>query len=205
MNSGYFRLLAGLGNPGSKYNETRHNLGFMALEKLAEIERVSFSNNKKLLGQIAEIGLGASKRRLLMPNTFMNESGRSIRAAMDWFDIKTDQLLVIVDDIDLPLGKIRFRERGGSGGHNGLKSIIKHLGTETFSRIRIGIGSPKNNDDASERKERTVSHVLGSFSNSEKKIIESVLKEIIDNLELLENFGLTKGAEKLNSYKYNYD
>ncbi len=128
MSSGDFQLLVGLGNPGSKYESTRHNIGFMALQRLAFQASASFRLNNKLFGQLADIRNGLKKRRLLMPNTYMNESGRSINAAMQWFDLNINQILIIVDDMDLPLGKLRFREEGSSGGHNGLKSIISELG-----------------------------------------------------------------------------
>ena len=104
-----FQLLVGLGNPGSSYNNTRHNVGFMALEKLAKINSTSFTINKKIFGNIADIGNGANKKRLLMPNTFMNDSGRSIRAAMNWFNIEPSQILILVDDIDLPLQFENYR------------------------------------------------------------------------------------------------
>ena len=142
MSSGDFQLLVGLGNPGSKYESTRHNIGFMALQRLACQDSASFRLNNKLYGQLADIRNGLKKRRLLMPNTYMNESGRSIRAALDWFDLDVNNLLVLVDDMDLPLGRIRLRSKGSSGGHNGLRSIIQPLGTQEFCRIRIGIGPP---------------------------------------------------------------
>ncbi len=199
--SGDLRLLVGLGNPGSKYSSTRHNVGFMVLEKLAAKESASFSTNKKLFGQLAEIGFGDQKRRLLMPDTFMNESGRSVKAAMNWFDLELDQILVVVDDIDLPLGKLRVRSQGGAGGHNGLKSIINNLGTQNFSRLRIGIGQPLI---ASEGKQvRTISHVLGSFNSQEKVIMENVFNKVVLGLNLIQEVGLEKAANHLNSMKSN--
>ena len=152
--SGDFRLLVGLGNPGPKYTATRHNIGFMVLKRLAVKESIEFRQNKKLLGRLAEIGVGANAISLLMPNTYMNESGNSIRASMDWFGLEINQLLILVDDMDLPLGKLRLKEQGSSGGHNGLKSIISHLGTEDFCRLRIGIGAPS--EMMMDRKEKTI-------------------------------------------------
>ena len=169
MSSGDFQLLVGLGNPGSKYENTRHNIGFMALQRLAFQASVSFRLNKRLFGQLADIRNGSKKRRLLMPNTYMNESGRSINAAMQWFDLDINQILIIVDDMDLPLGKLRFRQEGSSGGHNGLKSIISELGRKDFCRLRIGIGPPS--DTAHERKDKTVRHVLGRFTKEELSLI----------------------------------
>ncbi len=199
MRSSDFRLLVGLGNPGSQYIKTRHNIGFMALQRIAEEESASFSTNKSLYGQITSIGIGEQKKRLLMPNTFMNESGRSVSAAIQWFDLEINQLLVIVDDMDLPLGKIRIRESGSSGGHNGLKSIINHLGSENFCRLRIGIGSPSLVH--SERKQKTIPHVLGEFKKNESQIVECVLDNVLKGLELINNFGLNRGSTYINSYK----
>ena len=134
-----------------------------------------------------------------MPTTFMNESGRSIKAAKDWFGLHNNELLVLVDDMDLPLGKIRLRSKGSSGGHNGLKSIIKHLGTSDFNRLKIGIGPPSS--ITKERKMKTVSHVLGSFSSEEIPILNSVIQEIIIGIELLQTNGWEKTSTRLNSYK----
>ena len=197
MSSGDFQLLVGLGNPGSKYESTRHNIGFMALQRLAFQDSASFRLNNKLFGQLADISNGLKKRRLLMPNTYMNESGRSINAAMQWFDLDINQILIIVDDMDLPLGKLRFREEGSSGGHNGLKSIISELGRKDFCRLRIGIGPPS--EAAHERKDKTVRHVLGRFTKEEHSKVEIVLDKVIKGLEIIEEFGLKKGVTFINS------
>ncbi len=197
MSSGDFQLLVGLGNPGSKYENTRHNVGFMALKRLAFQESASFKINNKLYGQLADIHNGLKKRRLLMPSTYMNESGRSINAAMQWFDLDINQILIIVDDMDLPLGKLRFRKEGSSGGHNGLKSIISQLGRKDFCRLRIGIGHPSH--IAHERKEQTVSHVLGKFTKEEHCKVDIVLDKVIKGLEIIEKFGLKKGVAFINS------
>ena len=175
MESGNFRLIAGLGNPGLEYQGTRHNIGFMAVEKIAHKESVRFNLNKKVYGNIASIGSGESIKRLLMPITYMNESGRSINAAMKWYGIEASEILVLVDDMDLPLGKLRFRKEGGSGGHNGLKDIISHLGRKEFCRLRIGIGPPEV--ISSERQKDTTAHVLGRFNKEENSKIEEVLEK----------------------------
>ncbi len=196
-----FKLLVGLGNPGSSYTKTRHNVGFMALEKLASRNSSPFKLNKKLFGHIAEIGIGETKKRLLMPSTYMNESGRSLNAAMNWFNLKSNQILIIVDDIDLPVGKIRIRTKGSSGGHNGLKSIINTLGTENFCRLKIGIGHPL--PFSKNRKDKTISHVLGSFNSNEKATIEKILEEVITGLDLIQNSGLAIGMNHLNGFNNN--
>lgn len=132
-------LFVGLGNPGAKYSGTRHNLGFEALDSLASKHGAAFSS--KFQGQLAEIRLSGHKIYLLKPETFMNLSGRSVLEAVSFFKIPAESHLVVVsDDLDLPPGALRLREKGGPGGHNGLKSIIEVLGSELFPRIRMGIG-----------------------------------------------------------------
>ena len=196
MESGGLRLVVGLGNPGQRYAGTRHNVGFMALELLASKESVRFKATAKLRGELAEVGFGSSRMRLLMPQTYMNESGRSIRAAMDWFDLSADQVLVLVDDMDLPLGRLRLRAKGSAGGHNGLKSTIQHLGTQDFARLRIGIGAPGRSPE--ERRARTVSHVLGSFHQSEQPLLKDVLNEVLHGLDLIQRQGLERAGNRLN-------
>ena len=193
------KLLVGLGNPGTEYYKTRHNVGFMVLEEIARQNNCTFRESKKLYGKTCEIGSGNCKKRLLMPNTYMNESGKSVRSAKDWFNFESHQLIVLVDDMDLPLGKIRLRSKGGSGGHNGLKSIINHLGTSEFKRLRIGIGSPSKIQ--TERKSKTVSHVLGRFSKEEFVILNFVIKEIMSCIESITSNNWEKITTRLNSYK----
>ena len=199
MLSDDLKLLVGLGNPGSEYHKTRHNVGFMVLEEMAKQNNCTFRESKKLYGKTCEIGTSIIKTRLLMPNTFMNESGKSVRSAKDWFDFETHQLIVLVDDMDLPLGKIRVRSKGSSGGHNGLKSIINHLGTNEFRRLKIGIGSPS--ELQKERKSKTVSHVLGRFSKEEFVILNFIMKEIISCIESITSNNWEKITTRLNSYR----
>jgi PTH1 family peptidyl-tRNA hydrolase len=193
------QLVVGLGNPGAKYAGTRHNVGFMALEHLAATMQSGFRSQAKLHGLLAEVGQGASRLRLLMPQTFMNESGRSIRAALDWFSLEPSQLLVVVDDMDLPLGKLRLRASGSAGGHNGLRSTISHLGTQDFPRLCIGIGAPAPNPV--ERKQRTVGHVLGRFEPHEQKLLGAVLDEVEIGIGLVQRLGLERAGNRLNSFQ----
>ncbi|MCP9849645.1 aminoacyl-tRNA hydrolase [Cyanobium sp. Morenito 9A2] len=193
------QLLVGLGNPGSDYEATRHNVGFMALERLAAQAGVRFRTQAKLHGQLADLPQGSARLRLLMPQTYMNESGRSIRAALDWFHLRPSQVLLIVDDMDLPLGRLRLRASGGAGGHNGLRSAIAHLGTQDFPRLRIGIGAPALNPE--ERRARTVSHVLGRFTAAEQPLVGAVLEEVLVGLTLMQRLGLERAATRLNSYQ----
>jgi len=192
------QLLVGLGNRGDKYAGTRHNVGFMALERMAARAGGNFRNQTKLHGLLAEVGQGDRRLRLLMPQTFMNESGRSIRAALDWFGLEPEQMLVLVDDMDLPLGRLRLRLSGGAGGHNGLRSTIAHLGGQDFPRLRIGIGAPALNPV--ERKQRTVGHVLGRFAPAEQPVLDEVLDEVLAGIDLIQRLGLERAGNRLNGF-----
>ena len=165
--------LIGLGNPGKKYSKTRHNIGFLLLEKLSKKHNSNFLIKDKLKSSCSEFQINNCTFRLFLPNTFMNNSGDAVRAIVDWYKINLDQILIIVDDKDLPLGKIRFRQKGSSGGHNGLKSIIEQLQTQNFKRIKIGIGSPPL---IKGKKFNTISHVLGNISTEEKTILNKVYR-----------------------------
>ena len=193
------RLVVGLGNPGTKYEGTRHNIGFMALEQMASREGFSFRQQSKLHGLAAEHGIGESRLRLLMPQTYMNDSGRSIRAALDWFGFTPEQLLVLVDDMDIPLGRLRLRAQGSAGGHNGLRSTIQHLGTQAFPRLRIGIGAPA--DNPAERRARTVSHVLGSFSRAEQPEVDAVLDGVLEAIQRIQRQGLDRAGNWINGFR----
>ena len=175
--------LIGLGNPGKKYSQSRHNIGFLLLENLANKYNTNFLLKEKLKSSCSEFKINGSSYRLFLPNTFMNNSGDAVRAIVDWYKINLDQVFIIVDDKDLPLGKIRFRKKGSSGGHNGLKSIIKKLQTQSFNRIRIGIGIPPSIQGTNNL--NTVSHVLGNISPEEKSILDKVYKQVIESLEQL--------------------
>ena len=193
------RLVVGLGNPGTKYEGTRHNIGFMALEQMASREGFSFRQQSKLHGLAAEHGIGESRLRLLMPQTYMNDSGRSIRAALDWFGFTPEQLLVLVDDMDIPLGRLRLRAQGSAGGHNGLRSTIQHLGTQAFPRLRIGIGAPA--DNPAERRARTVSHVLGPFSRAEQSKVDDVLDGVLEAIQRIQRQGLDRAGNWINGFR----
>lgn len=193
------QLLVGLGNPGPRYANTRHNVGFLVLERLAAAGGQTFRQQGKLHGLVAELGVGPDRMRLLMPQTFMNDSGRSVRAALDWFGFRADQMLVIVDDMDLPLGRLRLRASGSAGGHNGLRSIIQYLGSQEFARLRIGIGAPAG--DPRDRKIQAVGHVLGPFSWSEQPILSQVMEEVARGVELIRQQGLERAGNRLNSFR----
>ena len=175
--------LVGLGNPGKRYSKNRHNIGFLLLENLSKKYNSNFSLKDKLKSSCSEFKIKDSTYRLFLPNTFMNNSGDAVRAIVDWYKINLDQLFVILDDKDLPLGKVRFRKKGSSGGHNGLKSIIEKLQTQNFNRIRIGIGSPPSIQGVNNF--NTISHVLGNISQEEKSILDKVYEHVIKSLEKL--------------------
>lgn len=153
--SGTVKLIVGLGNPGAKYRETKHNIGFIAMDEMAHRHGMAF-NKSKFEAVYAEGFIGTEKVLLVKPQTFMNESGRSVRPLMDYYGVDEEDLVVVYDDLDLPVGKIRLRQKGSAGGHNGIKSIIQHLGTKEFNRIRIGVGRPYPN-------QTVVQHVLSGF------------------------------------------
>ena len=176
-------FLIGLGNPGKKYSNSRHNIGFILLENFSKKHNSNFLLKDKLKSSCSEFRIKDSIYRLFLPNTYMNNSGDAVRGIVDWYKINLDQLFIVVDDKDLPLGKVRFRKKGSSGGHNGLKSIIEKLQTQNFNRIRIGIGSPRSNQGT--KNFNTISHVLGNISQEEKSILDSVYKQVIESLEKL--------------------
>ena len=190
--------LIGLGNPGKKYSKNRHNIGFLILENLSEKYNSNFILKAKLKSSLSEFKINNFTYRLFLPNTFMNNSGDAVQAILDWYKINIDQIIIIVDDKDLPLGKIRFRKKGSSGGHNGLKSIIKKLQTQDFNRIRIGIGSPLLNKETNNF--NTIAHVLGNISLEEKLILDKVYKRVIENLEQLNTKKEEHIIHKLNSF-----
>ncbi len=175
--------LIGLGNPGKKYSKNRHNIGFLILENLSKKYNSNFLLKDKLKSSCSEFKINDSTYRLFLPNTFMNNSGDAVRAIVDWYKINLDKVFIIVDDKDIPIGKIRFRKKGSSGGHNGLKSIIEKLQTDNFNRIRIGIGSPRLMNGTNSF--NTVSHVLGDISIKEQSILDKVYKRVIESLEQL--------------------
>lgn len=183
-------LLVGLGNPGQKYAETRHNIGFMLIDRLAQDWGIKLSEDRKFQGEYGEGPVpGVGKIRLLKPTTFMNQSGRSLRAVLDWYKLTPQQILVIYDDMDLPLGRLRLRQSGSAGTHNGMKSIISHLSCKDFPRLRLGISLPRSQSD--DRHDATVSHVLGKFAAAEQPL----LKQVLDLAQEATDTALRSGVE----------
>jgi len=180
------KLIVGLGNPEAKYDKTRHNIGFQAVDTIARLWQTSWQENRRFQGTLAEANLpGKGKIRLLKPLTYMNRSGESVRAVSDWYKIPPESILVVYDDLDLPVGRLRIRLSGSSGGHNGIKSIISHLNVEKFPRLRVGIGKTKPNEE-------TIGHVLGKFAPDEVPVIGEALKLSVEAIE----HSLTQGLEK---------
>lgn len=192
------QLIVGLGNPGTKYEGTRHNVGFAALDTLAKTWQVPWSERRQFHGFFAEgPGPQGQRLRLLKPTTFMNRSGQSIRAVVDWFKLPEDSVLVIYDDMDLPTGRLRLRLSGSAGGHNGMKSAIAHLGTQNFPRLRIGIGRPS--ELGAEVEGETISHVLGRFSPSEDRLLTQALDQVISAVELSLRQGVEQAMNRYNA------
>lgn len=179
-------LIVGLGNPEPKYDRTRHNIGFEAVDTLAQAWQLSWKENKRFQGLFCEgVSPYGNKIRLLKPLTYMNRSGQAVRAVMDWYKIAPQSLLVIYDDMDLPVGRLRIRLSGSAGGHNGMKSIIAHLNSQSFPRLRVGIGK-------SDGKKPTISHVLGKFTPTETSVVAEVLYLSVKAIEC----SLKEGMEK---------
>lgn len=192
------QLLVGLGNPEPKYDRTRHNIGFAAVDALANAWKISLSENRKFQAEFGEsLGPRGEKMRLLKPLTYMNLSGQAMRAAVDWYKLPPESVLVIYDDLDLPVGRLRMRLSGSAGGHNGMKSAIAHLGTDQFPRLRIGIGKPQNTSANSDKE--TISYVLGKFSAQESQLVEKVLKLVVEAVELSLHQGIEKAMSLYNS------
>ena len=187
------QLIVGLGNPEPKYDKTRHNIGFDAVDALARRAQSSWNENRRFQALFAEAQASkGDKLRLLKPLTYMNRSGQAIRAAMDWYKLPPESVLIIYDDMDLPVGRLRLRLSGSAGGHNGIKSAIAHLGTQNFPRLRIGIGKSGTEKDS-------VSHVLGKFSLHETQLMSEVLQLVVDAVELSLKQGVEKAMSLYNS------
>lgn len=186
-------LIAGLGNPDPEYLRTRHNAGFWFVDALAANCGTSFGHNKKLSGDTAEVGIGQHRIRLLKPMTYMNESGRSVGQALSYFKIAPERLLVVYDEIDLATGRVQLKFGGGHAGHNGMRSIIDHVGPN-FWRLRLGVGHPG-------RKERVAGHVLKRASTEEEALIIDSIRDALEALPVMLDQGAEKAKTQLHSRK----
>jgi len=181
-----FPLIVGLGNPGRQYEDTRHNIGFMLLDRLASSSGGAFQSSPKWQSHIAK--LPGDGTLLLKPQTFMNLSGRALLQVMSFYKWTPAQILVVYDDAALPLGTLRFREKGSAGGHNGIKSILQHLGTDAFPRLKIGIGGGHPGE--------MVGHVLGKFMPDERELLENTLATALDAVQLARSQGIAAAANR---------
>ena len=184
------RLIVGLGNPGKDYADTRHNVGFRCINRLAKIHGISLSQR----GSQAQFGVGeveGNKVVLAKPRTFMNLSGKSVKLLMERFQVASSDVLIIHDELDLPLGKIRLYSGGGSGGHKGVESIITYLGSPNFNRLRVGIGRPQGGEDAT-------AFVLSHFIPDEKAVIEDTIAKVAEAIFCLLRDGMTAAMNKYN-------
>ena len=184
-------LIVGLGNPGADYAKTRHNTGFLLVEKLAEQWQAGWTNERKFQARVARAECASKQVLLAEPQTFMNLSGEAVGALVKFYQLPLEKILVVVDDADLPLGEIRLRPGGGTGGHHGLESVTQHLGSKDFARLRIGIGR-KN-----EAREIT-GHVLGKFGADESALLEKVLERAANQMAYWLDAGLQKAMNQFN-------
>ena len=184
-------LLVCLGNPGDKYENTRHNVGFMVADEIAERQRKPIQRLKfKALTNVLTIS--GEKVLVMKPITYMNLSGEAVRQAADFSKIPPDRVLVVSDDTALPVGRLRIRVKGSAGGHNGLKNIIQHLGTDQFPRLRVGVGEKPHPDyDMAD-------WVLGKFVGEDKKAIDAAIKRAADAIECILDQGIDRGMGKFN-------
>jgi len=180
-------LVAGLGNPGPKYERTRHNAGFWFLDALAHRAGISLKNERKLHGRACRARIGEVEAVLLAPETFMNDSGRSLRAATDFYRIPVENVLIAHDELDLPPGTVRLKQGGGHGGHNGLRSAFSHLGSPDFWRLRIGIGHPG-------QAEQVTPWVLSRAGAEDERSIESAIERA---LEVMSDFLSGRAGEAM--------
>ena len=183
------KLVFGLGNPGAEYQNTRHNIGFLVVDELAKRYGVQWRH--KFNSQYSDFIDRGIKVTLIKPLTYMNLSGNAVAQWVNFYKISLDNILIVVDDISLPFGAVRFRKKGSHGGHNGLKSIINSLGTTEFPRMRVGVGSPPPHTSV-------VEWVLGEFSRQEQEKLSEVLSYCADAIEVWAMEGIDKAASKFN-------
>jgi peptidyl-tRNA hydrolase len=171
-------LIVGLGNPGKKYDQTRHNAGFLALDYIAQKENIKITKSK-FKALCGECNIGAQRGLFIAPQTFMNNSGEAVREATEFYKIPPEKTIVLFDDISLPVGKIRIRKKGSDGGHNGIKSIIYHIGSDQFPRIKIGVGEKPHPEM------ELADWVLSRFTDIEKKELFSALEMACESAKLI--------------------
>ncbi len=190
-------LVVGLGNPGKEYYDSRHNVGFLAVDELAD--RMGIKLTRQGFSSLYDTGTICGSRVLLMkPLTYMNKSGVAVSQASNFYNIDSENIIVIHDEMDLPLERIKIKKNGGSAGHKGIKSIIHNLRTDDFPRIRIGVGKPVHKGDA-------VNHVLSSFSDSEKQRLEKIIVSAGDAVEKVISSGIVQAMNEINTKTEDYN
>lgn len=188
---GETRIIVGLGNPGPQYAATRHNAGWMVVDELARRWSAP-SSRKRMNAQISEVRRNGDRIVLVMPQTFMNESGKAVREIMSWYKVSPQNTLIIVDDLDIRFGQLRVRPNGSAGGHNGLKSIFRDTGSQEFPRVRVGIGRPRSASG------HAVGHVLSKFSKEEAADLPKVINTSADAVEMWLDQGLLATMNAIN-------
>lgn len=183
-------LLVCLGNPGKEYANTRHNIGFLAADALEKRTGVKF-NKLKYRALTGEVTLGGQRVLVVKPQTYMNLSGEAVKLAGGFYKIPPDHILVLYDDVSLPLGKLRIRASGSAGGHNGIKNIIAHLGTDAFPRIKVGVGAPAQPDGM-------VDWVIGNFTASERKVVDAAIDRALDAAACVIEYGVSEAQNRFN-------
>ena len=186
-------LIVGLGNPGKEYEDTRHNIGFKVVDNIAKEYNIEI-NRQKFKGIYGEGFIDGKKVMLLKPTTYMNLSGESVREVVDFYNLENEEVLVIYDDISLETGSLRIREKGSAGGHNGIKSIIAHLGSDVFPRIKVGVGQPAGN---------LVNHVLGRFSKEEIDVLNQSIEASTKAAKEIINTDAKTAMNQFNGFKAN--
>ena len=184
-------LIVGLGNPGAQYENTRHNIGFKVIDNIAKEYNIEI-NRQKFKGVYGEGFINGEKVILLKPTTYMNLSGESIREVVDFYKLTCEDIVVIYDDISLDVGRLRIREKGSAGGHNGIKSIIAHLGTDVFPRIKVGVGQP--NVDL-------VNYVLGKFTDEEMEVLSESIDASTKAVSEIIKYDVNTAMNKFNGFK----
>jgi len=193
------KLIVGLGNPGKEYTVSRHNVGFMCVNYFGKQYKIP-TESKKAHARTGEGEVEGVKVVLAKPFTFMNRSGSSVKELMRKYDLKSEDLIVVHDDMDLPLGKIRIRVGGSSAGHNGINSIISEIGTPEFARIRVGIGHPEVPEDArGVHSPKVIDYVLKGFSSDEKQLLNKVIARVSESLTAIITSGVEAAMTKYNA------
>jgi len=193
-------LIVGLGNPGPEYEATRHNAGFWFVDLLAREHRGNFSRERKLHGETAEIAIGGQRIRLLKPTTYMNLSGQSVGAAVNYYKIPTEHVLVAYDELDLPPGRMQLKYDGSSAGHNGISSVIEHIGPN-FWRLRFGVGHPRDGEQAQGGRKNVIDHVLKRASGNDETLLRDNLREAADALPVMLEHGAERAKNRLHTRK----